>query len=891
MLDFIKWLLFGLFLGWISLPLTWRLFTKLPSRGYYLAKPIGLLTWGFLYWMMVSLGLMRNSLSSQITVLVFIILINGYILYRVGWKTIWNWVTENRNTILVTESVFLIFFGIWTVVRAANPDIIHTEKFMEMAFINGILRSETFPPLDPWLSGYGISYYYFGYVLSAMLIKITQVSASIGYNLISSFWFGLSAIGAFGLLSDLIVFGKRAKTKEADARLLSKKVEWFALLAPIMLLFVSNWFGALDSAHSRGIALDQTTGQETQSSFWKDFNIPELEKPPHEASWRPHRGGWSWWQASRVLRDQNMSGHAIEVIDEFPQFTYLLSDIHPHMLGMPFVLLAIAQALNAIKGGWEKPSIKTHVFARYDMPAVGLALLSLGGIAFMNTWDFPFYLALIAACLVYRRYREDGWKTVRVIEFFGMIIVGGLGSVLLYLPFYLSFASQAGGILPSLAFFTPGKNYWVMFGPFLIPLLAYLGFSFFSKKAYKRLGTAVLITLGLFLLLSILSWSLGWLMTSKEATSGFILGLQGATSSKSLLFDSILARLKSPGTALSIFVVISLGLSLLLDKKQEPHGEEDTPVDDVEDASQKPWHTIFVLFLIILGALLTLAPEFIYLRDQFSWRMNTIFKFYFQAWVVWSIAASYAIVFLFRRVKNKGVPNALFTALIACLGLLAFGLSLNDIKAFPAPFGSLRADWIALALATLFLIWIVWHLVKRQFSAALAVCCLIAVCAGLVYPVLEIWNKTEGFKPHMGFSLDGKRVFRQSYPDAMLAAEWLESAPTGVMAEAVAEQGGSYTTYNLISTFSGMPSILGWVGHEHQWRGGGQEVGSRQQDLRDLYSTKNSERIYEIIRQYNIRYIVFGNYERDVYRVTDPLFKQLFEPVFETETLTIYEVR
>ena len=267
MLDFIKWLLFGLFLGWISLPLTWCLFAKLPSRGYYLAKPIGLLTWGFLYWMMVSLGLMRNSLSSQITVLVFIILINGYILYRVGWKTIWNWVTENRNTILVTESVFLIFFGIWTVVRAAKPDIIHTEKFMEMAFINGILRSETFPPLDPWLSGYGISYYYFGYILSAMLIRITQVSASIGYNLISSFWFGLSAIGAFGLLSDLIIFGKRAKTKEADARLLPKKVEWLALLAPIMLLFVSNWFGALDSAHSRGIALDQTTGQETQSSF------------------------------------------------------------------------------------------------------------------------------------------------------------------------------------------------------------------------------------------------------------------------------------------------------------------------------------------------------------------------------------------------------------------------------------------------------------------------------------------------------------------------------------------------------------------------------------------------------------------------------------------------
>ena len=90
----------------------------------------------------------------------------------------------------------------------------------------------------------------------------------------------------------------------------------------------------------------------------------------------------------------------------------------------------------------------------------------------------------------------------------------------------------------------------------------------------------------------------------------------------------------------------------------------------------------------------------------------------------------------------------------------------------------------------------------------------------------------------------------------MLAAEWLETAHVGVMAEAVAEQGGSYTSYNLVSTFSGMPSVLGWVGHEHQWRGGGVEVGTRQQDLKELYSTRKVERVKEIIAQYHIRYIV-----------------------------------
>ena len=88
-----------------------------------------------------------------------------------------------------------------------------------------------------------------------------------------------------------------------------------------------------------------------------------------------------------------------------------------------------------------------------------------------------------------------------------------------------------------------------------------------------------------------------------------------------------------------------------------------------------------------------------------------------------------------------------------------------------------------------------------------------------------------------------------------------------------------------------MPSVLGWVGHEFQWRGGGNEVGSRQQDLKELYVSNNSDRIYSIINQYEIRYIVLGNYEKDVYRVTRPFFTQLFDPVFETESVMIYEVR
>jgi len=153
-------------------------------------------------------------------------------------------------------------------------------------------------------------------------------------------------------------------------------------LAPIMLLIVSNWFGALDVAHSRGLSWDVNTNGELNSAFWTDFNIPELQNPPFESSWIPNRGGWSWWQASRVLRDETLTGNSIEVIDEFPQFTFLLSDIHPHMLGIPFVILLIAQALNAINGGFENKWHEEQDNKRYDLLAVFLSVLSLGGIAF-----------------------------------------------------------------------------------------------------------------------------------------------------------------------------------------------------------------------------------------------------------------------------------------------------------------------------------------------------------------------------------------------------------------------------------------------------------------------------------------------------------------------------
>ena len=119
------------------------------------------------------------------------------------------WLGHNKGYLIICEILFILAFAAWAYVRATSPEILGTEKPMELAFINAILRSPTFPPHDPWLSGYAISYYYFGYVMVAMITKITGVASGIAFNLSIALWFSLTALAAYSLLFDLLTFNKK----------------------------------------------------------------------------------------------------------------------------------------------------------------------------------------------------------------------------------------------------------------------------------------------------------------------------------------------------------------------------------------------------------------------------------------------------------------------------------------------------------------------------------------------------------------------------------------------------------------------------------------------------------------------------------------------------------
>ena len=209
MSAFISWYIVITILGWLTFPLAYHLFPALTDRGYTLSRAFSLLIWGYVFWLFASLGVAQNDIGGLLLALLILIGLSV-------WATIENrksssetrkleivaWLNENRRILISTELLFLIAFALMAWVRANNPEIFTAggEKWMETAFINAILHSPTFPPHDPWLSGYAISYYYFGYVMTAMLAKLASTPASVAHNLMLSLIFALSAVGGYGLL-------------------------------------------------------------------------------------------------------------------------------------------------------------------------------------------------------------------------------------------------------------------------------------------------------------------------------------------------------------------------------------------------------------------------------------------------------------------------------------------------------------------------------------------------------------------------------------------------------------------------------------------------------------------------------------------------------------------
>ena len=810
MLAFWLWYLTIGLLGLAAFPIAYRLFEKLPSRGYPLARSLGWLGWGYGFWILGSLGVTRNDSAGALFALALLLACSGTLVYRTGWQEILGWLRGQKGLILMTELLFLAAFGAWTFVRAANPEITATEKPMELAFLNSALRSPQIPPNDPWLSGYAISYYYFGYILVGLIARVTATTAGVAFNLGIALVLGLAACGAYSIGYDLLRGGRRREIPEETQAPEGRGSHGWALLSPLFVLLIGNLEGFLDSLHARGFFwIVQVDGSLT-SKFWSWLNLKDLVNPPLPPfSWMPDRYLW-WWRASRVINDISFKGSQQEVIDEFPFFSFLLADLHPHVLAIPFVLLAIAVGLNVYLGG-GRGSFRLGRLVLPFRPVVLLAMgIILGGLAFLNTWDFPIYVGLVALAAGLSRVAEDGWKWRRLADFFGAALALGSIGAILYLPFYFGFASQAGGLLPNLVNPTRGAHLWVMFGGLLAPIYLLL---VLSRPAWRDLRRGLTQALGFTLLLWVSVTGSALIVARFPELSSAALNAFEAPDAQSLLAESLRRRLEAVGGLATVVGLIGLSAAWLgRSSADRQSADRDSPPG-------------YVLLLVLLGALLVLTPEFFYLRDLFGTRMNTIFKFYYQGWILWALAAAYASARILAQMKR-------WTWAIAGVLVLAFTV------------------------------------------------------AGLVYPVMSLNTKTGGFDPPGGFVLDGTLHGAYLSQTDRQAVAFLMSASPGTLVEAV---GGSYSSGGRISVHTGLPAVLGWVFHEGQWRGGYEEVGSRESDIERIYRTSNWEETRELLERYGVRYVYIGSLERTTYPVYESKFRQHLQIVFEQAEVIIYE--
>ncbi len=836
MIYFAIWYLVISILGFISLPLIQILLPGLKDRGYAFSRILGLMIAGFLFWLLTSYQILQNDVAGILAAFGMLLLIGLLITKKNPVATIKEILLSQKWYFITIEILFLVSFIFLALLRASSPDITGTEKPMELAFINAILRSTSFPPNDPWLAGYSISYYYFGYVITAMLIKVTTTPSGIGFNLMISLVFALTAIGMYGLVYNIInsdsLQGWIRKHNNNQNKSFGLAGVLLPLFGPLFTLVISNFEGLLEFMHARGLFWKVGLDGQLQSGFWKWLDIQELvQAPALPFGWWPNRpAGIIWWRASRVLSDYNLNGNWLEIIDEFPFFSFLLADLHPHVLALPFATLLLAVGLSILMNS-ENNGLSFLGFEVKIKPInLIFYMVFLGGMAFLNTWDLPVYLVIVLACYLLRGLIDSGfnWHLVWNMISLGILLI--IGSVILYLPFYIGFASQAGGIIPSVVFSTRGIHFWIMFGTLLLPIFAYVLYLVRKQKLGKSWVTGILWSLGVLVVLWIGGFGLGWLALNANKllggtlgyklseAGGYFLSIQGGENQ---LFNVAMARrFSAPGTWLTLLILGSLVASILVSLIGRKNTE-----DLVKTNSDKiPGGIQFSLLLILAGIFLTLIPEFVYLRDQFGWRMNTIFKFYYQAWILWSLAAS--------------------------LGIAILWLSLSKLSGY-------------------------------LFSILIT----IVVICGMAYPIIGIAYTTNNFNPVNKLDINGTSYLERYNPDESQAIQWLADAPFGYVIEAV---GGSYSSFARVATISGLPGVIGWPPHESQWRGGAVEIGTRETDVETFYSTPDWQEAKSILDTYKVKYIYIGGLERTKYRLEEEKFLQNLTPVFQNQTVTIY---
>lgn len=859
-------------IGVAAFPLTFAFLRWLPDRGLTLSKIVGLLLLGFGFWIAAVLGLMPPSRGSVIAVLVLI----AGVSWAVGSRhrgEMAEYLRSSWRYVLLVEVMFLAVLAASVYLRSFAPQIDSGEKPFELAFLNSINRAESFPPNDPWLSGEHISYYYFGYVIVAALTKLTFLQTSV------TFFLGLSTIAAltwvaiFGLVYNFVHVAQGGR----EAPRLSARPIVFGLAAAMLVLVVSNLEGVFELMARHGIG---------SSGFYGLVGIHGLPGPydcsasPADCSeWYPTRYYW-WWWATRMGSPAD--------IQEFPFFSLYFGDLHAHVLVMPLLIALISvvfQSVLAARDAAADRALNALWLVRHPGRALLIVLLT-GGIAFTDGWAIPLTVSLLGAGVLLANWLR-GASPVRVVidsaTFLAPVIVL---AVVVYLPFWLDLEADRDGIAIIQTFTTPAGDppanseatrplhFALFWAPMLLPVLALAIARIWRERPSGWRLTALATVPWALPLLVWLSWAL--------MNDGFG-GLADEVSERAEGLLTLAFLIAAITAASFLFLRSVTGLRQAVDRV-----------------------ATFVWLLVGFALLMLFGAELFYVRDTFGWRANTVFRFWHEAWIILGVAGAFALYRLTQTWPRPTLSVRSLPVRYAAAAAFLLGVAYTVLVAVD-PWDTLYDRWwtatpgLVVAGAAALSYVVASSLERRKLRQAWPRLAWVGVsavvfAAALVYPVLVAFDRTGGFANDQ--TLDGLDFVTGGEPYERQAIDWLNANVEGspVILEAY---GSDFKSAARISSRTGLPTVIGWLNHERQWRGDPDPFDTsdtpytaRPQEVTRLYNTPVIGEAQIFIDKYDIEYVYVGSLERATYSLDGLLkFRQFMDVAYENPGVTIYQVR
>jgi YYY domain-containing protein len=738
--EIARWYLVSLGAGLCAAPFTAWLFRRLPGHGAWFARPVGLIAVIWPIWFLSSISpVPYRDLTLVLSALALAVL---------SWGLAARSRTISRDWIgpyLAAEGIFLVAFLGYLWFRGYVPKIAGTEKPMDEAFLSSTIRVTDMPPADPWMAGETINYYYLGYLINGSIARVAGLPGWIAFNLALASVFAMSVTAAAGLAWSVVrtTFGQRLAIVAGTA-------------AAFLVMIAGNMRAPIeylkDSDH-------------TWTAFWYQ-NIG--------------------WQSSRVIVDHGGTPNDGETIQEFPSFSFVLGDLHPHVLTLPFTIVALALAVclfRRVHADWDP-------FAWRSWTEFGAIGVILGSLYPMNSWDFPTYGVAIAVALLLST--GPIWDWVQQMAVLGVVAIAS------WSPFWVSFVPFSG----------PGDQ----------DITSIPGLHFIAKNVAGYTGERT--SAGEYLTVWGLTWTVAMVFLVVETIATWPPRVddpersvqppyvRGAMVAAIVVFVMLALALPAP-------VLILAGLPVALAARLiwvRIDGERDL--------------TMLVSVLYAAGWGITILTEFFYIQDVFNGRFNTLFKIYYQVWTLVGIAGAIAIILLWQRAVASAPSRALIGAGLA-----------------------------------------------------------VALAAGLVYPVVSIktwfdylnpsrnWIGVDGLAPHgtEAFMPDPSNPDRNTGKsrDDVAAIRWLNdhAQPGDVLLEAPGcgyEINGELPT-GRFSAFTGIPTVIGWDGHEGQWRGGQPEllndIVPRAGDVSSMFEDPDPVN-NPLFDEYGITLLVVGDLEK-----------------------------